>query len=223
MRLASISTLSETLSIDPDFVGRDDVLRKMDEELNETGRVALVSLGGIGYEVADASSSLGLTEDRKTEIAMQYSHKYREKNPDCHIFWVYESISRSFDDAYKRLAKELEIPECDDSLFDHRKMVLKELEREQTGSWIMIVDNANDYYIYFAPPTEALIESEKSNYIAHCLPNSAICAGRLIITTRSTQVGKDLLTESTSIQVLNLSPLDAKQLLRNKVPPEKWK
>lgn len=48
MQLAPISTLPGTLSIDPDFVGRDDIIRQMDEEFLKSQRVVLVGLGGIG-------------------------------------------------------------------------------------------------------------------------------------------------------------------------------
>ena len=49
MQIAPISTLPKTLSIDPDFVGRDDIMRRMDQQFTKNNSVALVGLGGIGY------------------------------------------------------------------------------------------------------------------------------------------------------------------------------
>lgn len=87
----------------------------------------------------------------------------------------------------------------------------------------MIVDNADDYNIYFPPPDGALSESEqRSKYLACCLPYGAESGGRLIITTRYTKVGQALLGDSTPIEVPQLTPVDARLLLRSKVPAEKW-
>ncbi len=49
IQLEPISTLPGTFSRDPDFVGRDDVLKEMDEHFTTAKCVTLVGLGGIGY------------------------------------------------------------------------------------------------------------------------------------------------------------------------------
>lgn len=222
MQVAPISTLPGTLSIDPDFVGREDVLRKMDEHFTKSNWVALVGLGGIGFGLPYPIMFCYLIDDRKTEIAVHYSHKYRKRTPECHIFWVYGSTRQSFDEAYRRIAKELDIPGCDDPLFEHRKIVPRELDRQQTGPWVMIVDNADDYSLYFPPPDGALGENEQSEYLACCLPFGAENGGRLIVTTRNTKVREDITSSSTPIQVSELAPVHARELLRSKIPADKW-
>ncbi|KAL8850124.1 MAG: hypothetical protein Q9221_004941 [Calogaya cf. arnoldii] len=178
----------------------------MEEQFAKTNCAALVGLGGIG----------------KTEIAVQYAYKYRGNSPRCHIFWVYGSSRQSFDDAYRRIAKELEIPGNDDPAFEHRKAVPRELDRRQTGPWLMIVDNADDYNIYYPPANGALNESEQSEYLAYCLPNGSENGGRLIITTRNARVGLAFMGDFPIIEVLKLAPPDARNLLQSKVPKEKW-
>lgn len=86
----------------------------------------------------------------------------------------------------------------------------------------MIVDNADDYNIYFPPPNGALGETEQSKYLKYCLPHGAENGGRLIITTRNSRVGKDIMSNFAPIQVSKLAPVDAQKLLRSKVPPDKW-
>jgi hypothetical protein len=46
--VAPISTLPGTLSIDPDFIGREEIIEKIDEQFEVSNRVSLVGLGGIG-------------------------------------------------------------------------------------------------------------------------------------------------------------------------------
>lgn len=222
MQLVPISALPGTLSFDPDFVGRDDVIETMDEYFTKTNCITLVGLGGIGYGVPYTTYRFRLIENRKTKIAVQYAHKIREKTPECHIFWVYGSTRQSFDDAYRRISEELEIPGWDHPLFEHRKSVPRELDRRQTGPWLMIVDNADDYNIYFPPPDGALNENERNEYLAHCLPFGAENGGRLIVTTRHTRVGEDIMGDSPIIQIPTLAPVDARKLLQSKVPKEKW-
>ncbi|KAL8983783.1 MAG: hypothetical protein Q9205_002070 [Flavoplaca limonia] len=161
-------------------------------------------------------------ENRKTEIAVQYCHNYRQRTPESHIFWVYGSTRQSFDDAYRRIATELQIPGCEESLFEHRKAVPRELDRRETGPWLMIIDNADEYGIYFPPHDKALTESEQSEYLAYCLPYGAENGGRLIFTTRNTRVGADIMDDSPIIEISELAPVDARKLLGSKVPKEKW-
>ncbi|KAL8904950.1 MAG: hypothetical protein Q9207_002944 [Kuettlingeria erythrocarpa] len=193
-----ISTLPGTFSRDPDFVGRDDVLKELDDYFTTTKCVT------------------------KTEIAVQYCHQHRQKTPECHIFWVYGSTRQSFDDAYRRIATELGIPGCDDPLFEHRKAVPSELDRRETGPWIMIIDNADDYSIYFPALDAALTENEQREYLAYCLPTEAENEGRVIVTTRNNRVGADIMGDSPIIEIPELAPGDARKLLRSKVPKEKW-
>ncbi|KAI9697369.1 MAG: hypothetical protein M1836_004647 [Candelina mexicana] len=204
MQSAPISTLPR---IDPDFVGRDDILQQMDEQFTKSNFVSLVGLGGIG----------------KTAIAVQYSHNYHQRIPESHTFWVNGSTRQNFDNAYRRIAKELKIPECDDPLFEHRKEVPRELDRDKTRPWIMIIDDADDYGIYFPPPDGALGETEQSEYLAYCLPAGAENRGRVIVTTRNAKLGQAILdSSSTPIQVPELASADARILLRSRVPTEKW-
>ncbi|KAL8643086.1 MAG: hypothetical protein Q9226_008433 [Calogaya cf. arnoldii] len=210
-----ISTLPGTLTVDPHFVGRDNVFTTMQEQFTNSNRAALVGLGGIGIVLP---TDRGQQDGNSSAVC----YKYRGNSPGCHIFWVYGSSRQSFDDAYRRIAKEFEIPGNDDPMFEHRKAVPRELDRHHTGPWLMIVDNADDYNIYFPPANGALDESEQSEYLAYCLPNGSENGGRLIITTRNARVGEAFMGDFPIIEILRLAPTDARNLLQSKVPKEKW-
>ena len=102
-----------------------------------------------------------------------------------------------------------------DPSFQHRKEVSKELDRCETGSWILIPDNADDYNIYFPPPHGALGENEQSEYLACCLPSGTENGRQLIVTTQNTKVAKNITSGATSIEVLALASVDAQRLLQS--------
>lgn len=96
------------------------------------------------------------------------------------------------------------------------------LDRQETGPWIMIIDNADDYNIYLPPLDVALSDSEQRGYLAYCLPIKSENKGRLIVTTRNKRVGEATVGDSPIIEIPELAPSDARKLLRSKVPKEKW-
>ncbi|KAH8745733.1 hypothetical protein BGZ57DRAFT_960331 [Hyaloscypha finlandica] len=201
-----VSTLPRTLLADPDFVGRDEIIEQMKESLINSNRVSLVGLGGIGI----------------TEIAVEFAHILRCKNSKTNIFWVYGATRSSFDEAYGKIAEELNIPGWQDPLFDPRVEVPKLLKNKEYGPWVMIIDNADDYSVLFPPQEGVLDKKRKRDYLANCLPSGAQSGGKIIITTRNQKVGKDLMGTGEPIEVLELAPSDATKLLRQKIPSEKW-
>jgi hypothetical protein len=97
---------------------------------------------------------------RKTEIAVEFAHIVRQQDAYTNIFWVYGANRQSFDEAYRKIAEELNLPGWQDPLFDPWKEVPKLLESKGFGSWIMIIDNADDYSVYF-PPQDGVLDDRK--------------------------------------------------------------
>ena len=74
---------------DTDFVDRGDLLWRVDERCSQpAGRAALVGLGGVG----------------KSQLAIEYTYRTRERSPDTWIFWVYASNAARFEQGYRDIA-----------------------------------------------------------------------------------------------------------------------
>lgn len=134
---------------------------------------------------------------------------------------MYGATQQSFDEAYRKIAEELNIPGWKDPGFDHRKEVPRMLDQRDSRPWVMIVDNADDYSAYFPPNDHALNEEEQREYLAHCLPCGSENEGHIIITTRNAKLGEEINPQCAPIQVLELTPDNAKSLLKSKLKA-KW-
>ena len=90
------------------FVGRKPQLNSLivkfhTEDTEENcQRVALVGLGGIG----------------KTQIALEFAFKIQELSPKTSIFWVPAIDTTSFEQAYRKIGQQLQIPNIDDDKAD---------------------------------------------------------------------------------------------------------
>ncbi|KAK0638483.1 acyl transferase/acyl hydrolase/lysophospholipase [Cercophora newfieldiana] len=163
------------------FVGRGEVLRTVQRMLFEDGdcgKAAIVGLGGMG----------------KTQIALQLAYWTKEKHPEYSIFWVPILSNATFDQAYTEIAKRLPLSKPEDGDEDSKKSstrqsVLEYLSSEESGPWLLIVDNADDNDLYFDEIDEWIPESEH---------------GRVLLTTRSQEVavsfaGADSLVDNAAV------------------------
>ena len=60
------------------------------------------------------------------------------------VFWVHASSLARFEESYKKIAEALQIPGRHEPQADIRTLVLVWLSRPDQGSWVMVVDNADD-------------------------------------------------------------------------------
>ncbi|KAI2602274.1 P-loop containing nucleoside triphosphate hydrolase protein [Hypoxylon sp. NC1633] len=116
------------------FVGRDTILQQLlvrippDANRDDCQRTALEGLGGIG----------------KTQIALEAAYRVRDKHPDCSIFWVPAVDATSFENAYRDIGRQLEVKGIEDDKADVKMLVKAALSHESAGSWLMIVNNADN-------------------------------------------------------------------------------
>lgn len=77
------------------FIGRQEDIKKLEERFNlGEHQVALCDLGGVG----------------KTQIALEYALRLKERSPEVSIFWIFASNASRFADAYKQIASICGIP-----------------------------------------------------------------------------------------------------------------
>ncbi|KAG9229521.1 hypothetical protein BJ875DRAFT_488840 [Amylocarpus encephaloides] len=166
---------------DPKFVGRQDVLAALELQFyqsNSHNRAVLVGLGG-------------------SQNAIEYSYRLRVKDPQVWVFWVYASPAERFEQAYRPIAIELDLPGSDDPKTD----VLGLLSR-----WLSDTRSEG---------------SRMGNHTA--LPLSSYIpqttTGSVLLSTRDRRAASWLSTGYTSIIPVNLmDSKDAEQLLCINIP-----
>ncbi|KAF7507541.1 hypothetical protein GJ744_010332 [Endocarpon pusillum] len=183
------------------FVGREGIITHIEEKLREQHRASLSGWGGMG----------------KSQIAIEYAHRFRKKHPQYHIFWVYAANPSRFYQSYQEIARRLEIPRHNDPAVDVRVLVLNWLN-EQDAQWLMILDNADDAELFFPsdgkPSSRENSVSEKP--LIRYLPRFLSSSKLLLITTRRKNLGEDLINGEQCIEVPPFSMHEALLLLQER-------
>ncbi|SPO02000.1 uncharacterized protein DNG_04673 [Cephalotrichum gorgonifer] len=149
------------------FIGREAILQQLLEQVDPyvdvryCQRTVIEGLGGIG----------------KTQIALEAAHRILDKRPNCSVFWVPATDGTNFENAYHDIGRELKIKGIDDDDADIKALVKAALSHQDSGAWLMIVDNADD---------KELLLDHTGLYLAQYLPSSK--SGSILFTTRHHKV-----------------------------------
>ncbi|KAI1086172.1 P-loop containing nucleoside triphosphate hydrolase protein, partial [Rostrohypoxylon terebratum] len=120
------------------FVGRESVLQQLLERIppstkkDDCQRTVLEGLGGIG----------------KTQVALEAAYRVRDKHPGCSVFWVPAVDATSFENAYRDIGRQLGVKGINDDKADIKTLVKAALSDESAGSWLLIIDNADDLQLF---------------------------------------------------------------------------
>lgn len=176
---------------DPDFVDRPSILTWVRKKCEApAGRAALVGLGGVG----------------KSQIAIQYCHETRAASSPPWVFWVHAGSPGRFEEGYRRIAEATKMEGWNSSKSDVLPLVRNWLCDESNGSWIMIIDNADDPNVFF--PTSGGVGTVKGNQeeepLSDFIPHSP--NGSVLITSRNQDLAFRLAGSHSSI--MEVKPMD---------------
>ncbi|KAL8383280.1 hypothetical protein RB595_006844 [Gaeumannomyces hyphopodioides] len=160
------------------FVGREEILGKLEKKLfSEDGprHVALVGLGGIG----------------KTQVALQLAYVTQENKSGWPVFWVPALSMASFEQACVDIIGKLRVPLGEGE--DAKDTFRRHFSSATAGKWLLIVDNADDW--------DTLLGQGNEGGINDYLPQSS--GGRILFTTRSRKVA----TSVARNNIVNLSEM----------------
>lgn len=199
-------------SRDANFLGRRTIIDEIMKKFESQRYVSMAGLGGIG----------------KSQIAIEYAYQFREANPDAHVFWVYAGNTARFEQGYQNIARKLAIPGWDDDSVDTLDLVHEWLsDQEQSGKYLLILDNADDASMFFRMKPDGREFSNEREFsapmnktLARYLPNAA--TGNVLITTRDKRVGERLSSRERAIEIGFMTPAESVELLRSKVMEEDW-
>jgi hypothetical protein len=147
------------------FVGRETILETIEQKLvlpKSNRRVALWGLGGVG----------------KSQVALELAYRAQESAPGISCFWVSAVSRTTFTQSYRQIASSLAIPGTNNPSNNILQLVKSWLQREQTGSWLITVDNVDDLRS-LKGETDETDDFDLLQYLPQC------SHGKLIFTTRS--------------------------------------
>lgn len=110
-----------------------------------------------------------------------------------------------FEESYKRIAAEFELPGRDDPLVDVLQLVRNFFEGLFDISWLMIVDNVDDSQIF----RETRTGKSPFEYIPQ------VASGSILYTSRNRDVAVDLVGDPISVPPM--SPEEARMLLGDRI------
>jgi hypothetical protein len=91
---------------------------------------------------------LQLISCRKSQIALKYAYRHREKFPNSSVFWIHASNISRFEKSYASIAEEFQLSGREDSRVDLSQLVRNWLESQYQMPWLMIVDNVDDAHVF---------------------------------------------------------------------------
>ncbi|KAI1429343.1 hypothetical protein F5Y12DRAFT_482024 [Xylaria sp. FL1777] len=165
------------------FVGRSAILQQLlarvppSANKDDCQRTAVEGLGGIG----------------KTQIALETVYQVRDRYSDCSIFWVPAVDLTSFENAYREIGQLLQLSDINGEKADVKMLVKTGLSHENAGSWLLVIDNADDTDMLFTG----------ANLVEY-LPFSR--EGSILFTTRNHEVTAKL--DIIQGNVINVSEMD---------------
>ncbi|OBT68997.1 hypothetical protein VE03_01402 [Pseudogymnoascus sp. 23342-1-I1] len=184
------------LPSNPSFVGRSKELGQLTKTLDAGKKVVIAGLGGIGHVTS------------KSQIAVEYCYRYRQKHPTSYVWWIDAVNTAGIVDAYSDIAKTLHLPIL--STENLMREVRKWFSQPENGQWLFVFDNVNDPEAIFQHPIDGQTRS-----ILDYLPHNHL--GGQIIITSTTKDAADI-ANAELIEVDILSTSEARLLIRSYLP-----
>ncbi|CAI7647863.1 unnamed protein product [Penicillium pancosmium] len=148
---------------------------------------------------------------RKSQLAIEYSYRVRERSPNTWVFWVHASNAARFEQGYRAIAHQAKIPGYRDPKASVVSLVTDWLQVEKR-KWTLILDNVDDDQFFRELQKNQAAHQQRPLGFLPCSSN-----GSIIITTRSRAVALRFVDERNLIEVNPMDSLDASALMNAKL------
>ena len=115
--------------------------------------------------------------------------------------------------AYKDIAKKLNLSGCDDPKVNIFQLVSGWLSDDTHGPWLLVFDSADDKEVFWLNPLP--LGDERIEPLLYYLPRAS--NGSTLITTRDKRVAVGISSEDDSIEILPMTDSEAKELLSKRL------
>jgi len=79
---------------------------------------------------------------------LEYTYRQKNQFSETSIFWIQASTVARFQESYKQIATQFQLPGRDDPKVDVLQLVRNWLEKQYRKTWLMIIDNVDDTQIF---------------------------------------------------------------------------
>jgi tetratricopeptide (TPR) repeat protein len=148
-------------------------------------------------------------------VAIEFSYRFRQANPNAHVFWVYGGNIARFYQGYKSIAQALALPSWDDPDVSILELVSAWF-REAASKFLLVVDNADNITHWWPGKyRSASALDDPSSNLANFLPESKE-HGRTLFTTRDNRIAGRLQKQGRPIALQPMTAEEAQQLFHSK-------
>jgi len=177
-----------------DFIRREPILAQLldralpSRDKESCQRTVVEGLGGVG----------------KTQIVLEVAFRLHDQ---CSVFWVPAFDAPSFENAYREIGRRMNVKGIEGDKADVKLLVKTALSHESSGSWLLIIDNADD--------VELLFDGGALN-LSEYLPFSL--SGSILVTTRTHEIATRLdISRRNVISLAGMIRAEATELLEKNV------
>lgn len=129
------------------------------------------------------------------------------------MLWIHASSAARFEESVRDIASRLKLVSRDEPKANHLRHLREWLQDEGNGSWLVILDNADDANFLLQPPAtadEAQDTLQRFEYFPSC------DHGAMIITSRNKNEALRLVFEDDIVSITPMSEGEAIKLMTNK-------
>ncbi|RAH46266.1 Pfs, NB-ARC and TPR domain protein [Aspergillus brunneoviolaceus CBS 621.78] len=136
------------------FVGRRKEIQELEDWISAPDRprkLAITGLGGVG----------------KTQIALQFAYRMRDREPECSVFWIPCTSYKAVEQAFMSIASLVGLQDVEPAGVKQR---LQAYFIQTDKKWILIFDNADEMNMWIknspsAPPLKDIIPQSENGHV----------------------------------------------------------